>query len=178
MTTTVSTRARPATFTGVRRPTPARDVVVAGTAGPAYAITDLLRDADLSVGSSLHPYGGHPGRCRAQVEDALEDPELTASWTAAEVIVTLWQDPLHHTVACPLQERLPYARWLHLGSTSVGGRDPVHAPVTVETHTDRCFLGPGARAVLAREATRGDPTRPWHLTVSALLGLPRCGTAS
>lgn len=85
------TTVAPAPTTCTPQSVPHRDVVVWGTAGCAYTVTDGLRAAGLSVGSWLMPHHADAGRAQAMAARLHDDVE-TRRWRHAPVIVSVWQD--------------------------------------------------------------------------------------
>lgn len=70
----------------------ARDVVVLGTAGPAYQVTDTLRRAGMSVGAVLLPMWADPRQAAEMAAAEAARPETVAAWRTAPLVVSVFCD--------------------------------------------------------------------------------------
>lgn len=143
---------------------PARDVVVLGSAGTGYLLTDALRDAGLSVGSWLLPAAASPNRARLHLRDALDGggqaAATVASWGRAPLLIDLFADPIvageiEPAVHRRLHEHGPGVLRLHLSPGAAhrpAGTLGVCAPLELELEWERLYCPPTTRLTLAAEA--------------------------
>ncbi|MBY8888202.1 hypothetical protein K7472_25675 [Streptomyces sp. PTM05] len=152
--------------------TRARDVIVVGTAPPAYAITDLLRAYGLSVGSWLLPNTPSPERLARAVRGLARS---TAGWETAVALVSCWADPAVAAVVDPaaLAAAPRPARWLDLTpGTPHHARAALRAPLGMAAYTARCWIPTGSRHTLRRAALAPDLPRTYVEVLWALATLP------
>lgn len=159
MTPTVVTTARDQQLDHPARPYESRDVVVWGTAGFGYRVTDALRThGGLSVGSWLMPPGADPDRVWEQLRALFPDPR----WTPAPVVITIWAGAYHEA---PGVGRALTAMQRHIHSNHAAVHldlSPVpaapitartaHAPCALSVPTDRVYLTTTADRALQRAA--------------------------
>lgn len=189
MTTTVTTAdltqwwpaPRPARTVRAARTIRTRDVVVLGTAGPAYAITDALRRAGMSVGAVLTPMWAEADRAAELAAVEAARPENAAAWRRTTLVVSCFCDS--SAVAHAVQDAVTPALygpvglgpvWLRLSPVPHGTAAPLDHVVDAPLRADgtRLSLPAGSARVLRAQIGRVRRT-PLHTRVlHALLTLP------
>lgn len=152
-----------------------RDVVVWGSAGPAYRVTDALRAAGLSVGYWLLPPATEPARITRQLIRDLEQGAIPDTWKHAPTVITLWAT--HHAASAAAVDM----RYIHSAPGTVHvdltpARAPaitattVRAPLTLSWLSEEVFLPAASADALAAAAptVTSDAAR----VLSALTALP------
>lgn len=171
--------------TAPRPGAPARDVVVLGSAGVGYLLTDALRDTGLSVGSWLLPAAASPDRARLQLRHTLDgggqQAATVASWRRAPLLIDCFTDPIvadeiEPAVHARLHGRGTGVLRLHL-SPGAGHRPPgalgVCAPLELDLEWERLYCPPITRLTLSAEAAGplAAAISPYARTLRTLLGI-------
>ena len=172
---------RPARTVRAARTIRARDVVVLGTAGPAYQVTDALRRAGMSVGAVLLPMWADPRQAAEMAAAEAARPETVAAWRTAPLVVSCFCDSsaLAHAVQDAVSPALHGPAglgpvWLRLSpilhGTAAAPAHLVDAPMRVDGA--RLSLPPASARVLRAQIGQARRTPLHARAVRALLTLP------